>query len=146
MPRRAPVTDREYRALADVRYTIRRFLAFSEAAARDAGVEPQQHQLLLAIRGLPEGERADLTTLAERLQVRHHSVVELAGRAEAAGLVVRIADPDDARRVILRLTRPGDALLARLSREHRDELGAAGRQLGRAIRTLAGTGNRRRRG
>ncbi|MCC7196086.1 MAG: MarR family transcriptional regulator [Gemmatimonadaceae bacterium] len=136
MPRAPAVTGHEYRSLADVRHAIRQFLAFSEAAARKAGVEPQQHQLLLAIRGLPEGARADVTTLAERLQVRHHSAVELIGRAEAAGFVARAADPADARRVIVRLTRRGGSVLERLSRRHRAKIASLSRRLDAALRTL----------
>src|ERR1043166_6763071 len=97
----AAITPAEYRALASVRYRMRRILAFSESAARQAGVEPQQHQLLLAIRGFPEDEHASVTALAERLQIRHHSAVELINRAESAGLVAKHADADDARRVVL---------------------------------------------
>lgn len=130
------VSTADYRALAEVRYGIRRFLAFSEDAARAAGVEPQQHQLLLAIRGLPAGHVADITTLAGRLQVRHHSAVELAKRARAAGLVSATADAADARRSVLRLTARGAAVLERLSRLHRGELAAAGADLTRALKVL----------
>src|SRR5262245_38534659 len=76
----------EYRALAEFRYLVRRFLAFSEAAARAAGLRPQQHQLLLAVKGLPAGMKPTIRVLAERLQLRHHSTVELADRMEEQGL------------------------------------------------------------
>jgi DNA-binding MarR family transcriptional regulator len=130
------LTDAEYRSLAAVRYRIRRFLAFSETAAREAGVEPQQHQLLLAIRGLPENELATVKTVADRLQIRHHSAVELVARAAASGLLTRRTDPDDARRASLQLTRRGSELLERLSRQHRSELATAGGELVRALKTL----------
>ena len=67
MPRRADISDTDYRALAEFRHHIRRFLRFSEDAARAAGLEPQQHQLLLAIRGLPQGTEPSIGELAERL-------------------------------------------------------------------------------
>jgi DNA-binding MarR family transcriptional regulator len=136
MPATPHITDEEYEALAAVRYQMRRFLTFSESAARAAGVEPQQHQLLLAIRGLPSDRLANVKALAERLQIRHHSAVELIQRADAAGLVTRVADRDDGRRVTLRLTRHGAAVLERLSRQHRSELATAGKALVRAMHTL----------
>ena len=131
--------QRDYAALAAVRYRIRRFLVFSEDAARAAGIEPQQHQLLLAIRGLPAGLAPDVTSVAERLQIRHNSAVELVRRAAAAGLVKRTPDPADARRVALSLTRRGSQSLERLSRLHRTELADAGDELIRALRTLRRT-------
>jgi DNA-binding MarR family transcriptional regulator len=139
MLRATPLRHRDYAALAAVRYRIRRFLAFSEGAARESGIEPQQHQLLLAIRGLPPGQVADVTTVAERLQIRHHSAVELVRRAVTAGLVTRTPDPADARRVTLGLTRHGEVSLERLSRMHRGELVVAGEELIRALRTLMRT-------
>jgi len=74
------VTIDDYRGLGEFRYQIRRFLRFSEQVAREAGIEPQQHQLLLAIKGLPEGVVASISILAERLQIQHHSAVELVDR------------------------------------------------------------------
>lgn len=130
------ISDAEYVALANVRYRIRRFLMFSEAEARMAGVEPKQHQLLLAIRGLEGREAATVAAVAERLQVRHHSAVELITRAARAGLVIRTDDAQDARRVVLRLTPKGSAMLARLSRLHREELSDAGQDLIRDLRQL----------
>jgi DNA-binding MarR family transcriptional regulator len=130
------IADAEYAALSNVRYRIRRFLMFSEAEARIAGIEPQQHQLLLAIRGLQGREPATVAAVAERLQVRHHSAVELVTRAARTGLVIRTDDPDDARRVVLRLTPHGAGVLARLSRLHREELVEAGADLVRDLRRL----------
>ncbi len=100
-----PITD--YQALAEFRYQIRRFLRFSEQMARAAGIEPQQHQLLLAVKGLPEGRRAIIGELAERLQLQHHSVVELVDRLEERGFVQRNRDEGDQRRVLVRLTPAG---------------------------------------
>ena len=70
----------DYAALADFRYEVRRFLHFAEQAAQAAGIEPQQYQALLAIRGLPAWARATIGTMAERMQIRHHSAVELRDR------------------------------------------------------------------
>src|SRR5260221_2230699 len=85
----APIPLREYRALAEVRYVIRRFLNFSEASARAAGVQPQQHQLLLALKGMPGGCRPTIGMVAERLQLQHNSAVELGQRSIERGLVER---------------------------------------------------------
>lgn len=124
-----------YQALADFRYEIRRFLNFSEQAARAAGIEPQQHQALLAVKGLPEAHRATVGVLAERLQIQHHSAVELVDRLEAHGLLKRVRSRTDRREVLLRVTRRGTELLNELSLPHRAELRAAGRTLLRALET-----------
>jgi DNA-binding MarR family transcriptional regulator len=116
------LSDPEYRALAQFRAGLRRFLHFSEEAARDAGTTPAQHQLLLAIRGFPGPGQPVVGDLAEALQLRHHSAVELVDRAERAGLVVRTPDPDDLRRQHVALTATGRRLLEQLSMVHRDEL------------------------
>jgi DNA-binding MarR family transcriptional regulator len=116
------LSDADYRTLARFRYALRKFLRFSEDAARDAGVTPSQHQLLLAVRGFSDEDAPAVSDLAELLQLRHHSVVELVNRAEDAGLVRRQTDPEDARRQLVRVTRRGERLLARLSAVHRDEL------------------------
>lgn len=112
----------DYETLSDLRYLIRRFAAFSEAAARSAGLTPQQHQALLAIRGFPGSGRATIGELAERLSLRPHSVVGLVDRLVSKGLLRRHVDRADRRRVRLGLTRRSEALLARLSLAHREEL------------------------
>ena len=117
-----PVTDAEYRALAEFRRALRSFLHFSEEAVKAAGLTPSQHQLLLAIRGAEGGHAPTIGEVAESLKLRHHSVVALVDRAEAAGLVVRVADPDDLRRQRLSLTKLGLARLEALSTLHRQEL------------------------
>src|SRR5712692_2945540 len=90
----------DYEALAELRYQIRRFLHFSEQAARAAGLEPHQHQLLLALKGLPApGEPASIGWLAERLQIQHHSAVELVDRLAERGLASRSRAPSDRRQV-----------------------------------------------
>jgi DNA-binding MarR family transcriptional regulator len=124
----------DYRALADFRYRIRRFLQFSEAAARREGLEPQQHQLLLAVKGLPEAATPTIGELARRLLLKHHSTVELVNRMEHHGLVVRHRNPDDARQVLIRPTPEGEAILGRLSAAHRAELEATGPELVRLLK------------
>ena len=117
-----PLTKQDFEALARFRFGIRRYLRFSEETVRQHGVTPQQYQLLLAIKGFPGRDWALVRELADRLQLRHHSVVELVNRAQAQGLVHRTADPDDARAVRVVLTDQGEQLLGRLSALHRDEL------------------------
>jgi len=118
-----------YRALAEFRYEIRRFLNFSERATRAAGIEPQQHQALLAIKGLPPDRKATVGYLAERLQIWHHSAVGLASRLERKRLIRRSRNPADRREVFLRLTASGERLLGDLSQSHREELRSAGPKL-----------------
>ncbi|HEY0639600.1 MAG TPA: helix-turn-helix domain-containing protein [Pseudonocardiaceae bacterium] len=117
-----PLTKRDFEALARFRFGIRHYLHFSEGAVRAHGLTPQQYQLLLALKGFPGREWATPRELAERLQLRHHSVVELVNRAEKRGLVRRTPDPADARAVRVLLSPEGEAVLARLSALHRDEL------------------------
>ena len=132
------ITDTEYEALAGFRYALRRFLRFSEDAARAAGLEPQQHQALLAIRGFGGGGPMSVGDLAERLQVRHHSAVGLLDRLVSLGLVRREPSPDDRRRVLLRLTPAGRRTLGRVSGAHRAELRRVGPRLESLLRMLRG--------
>ena len=118
----APLTDADYRSLAEFRHALRRFLAFSERAARDHGLTPAQHQLLLAIRGHPAPSDPSISELAEVLQLKLHSTGELADRAVENGLIERRADPADARRSLLSLTDEGRTQLDALSLLHRREL------------------------
>src|SRR5437870_1334547 len=106
----------DYEALATFRCTLRRFLAWSERNAREAGLEPQQHQMMLAISGLPPEQRPTIRVLAERLQIRHHTAVELADRLAANGLVVRGRTSPDQREVVISLTVEGELRLAPLVR------------------------------
>jgi DNA-binding MarR family transcriptional regulator len=119
---RDPLTKQDFEALARFRFGIRQYLRFSEETVRSHGVTPQQYQLMLAIKGYPGRDWAVVRELADRLQLRHHSVVELVNRAQSQGLVQRTADPDDARAVRVLLTDEGEQLLGRLSALHRDEL------------------------
>jgi DNA-binding MarR family transcriptional regulator len=122
--------------MAELRYQIRRFLRFSENAARQAGIEPQQHQLLLAVRGLPDGAKPTIGVLAERMQLQHHSTVELIDRLAERGFLVRLRATDDRRQVLVKLTRDGEAFLDRLSLHHLQELQSAGPRFVRVLQSL----------
>jgi DNA-binding MarR family transcriptional regulator len=126
----------EYRALAEFRHQVRRFLYFSEEQVRGLGMEPQQHQLLLAIKGLPDGATASIGELAERLQLKHHSTVELVNRSEKHGYVARKLSARDRRQVIVRLTSSGAAVLRQLSIAHHQELETAGPRLAKALASI----------
>jgi len=127
------VATADYRALAQFRYEIRKFLAFSEAAARGAGIEPQQHQALLAIKGLPEGVEPTIGALAERLCVQHHTAVALVDKIEERLWAKRQRGTIDRRQVLITLTPKGSALLAKLSAMHRDQLGTVGSKMVQAL-------------
>ena len=117
-----PLSKAEFEALAAFRFAIRSYLRFSEQTVRAHGLTPQQYQLVLALKGFPGREWATVTELAERLQLRHHTVVELVDRAAREDLVARTPDPDDARSVRVVLTGSGQRALGLLSALHRDEL------------------------
>ncbi|MCW5658226.1 MAG: winged helix-turn-helix transcriptional regulator [Burkholderiaceae bacterium] len=121
MPARK-MSKTDFEALANFRYQLRRFLRFSEELTRRSGITPLQYQLMLQIRGFPGREWAGVAELAERLQAKHHGVVALISRCEAAGLVRRSASRSDQRRVEVTLTASGLKCLERLGRLHRDEL------------------------
>ena len=133
------LSDPDYRALADFRYVLRKFLAFSEQTARDVDIEPKQHQLLLAVRGLPEGHEPTVQVIAERMSLRHHTVVELVDRLEKAGLCRRSRDDNDRRKVHVIITNRGSDLLRKLSVAHAEELRQTAPKLvaalGRVLRT-----------
>lgn len=116
------ISKGEYETLAAWRYALRQFLRFSEEVAHEAGLTPQQHQALLAIKGFPGRDRVTISELAERLQLRHHSAVGLANRLVSAQLVAREQDTADRRRVYLALTRHGEQVLAELSAAHKEQL------------------------
>jgi DNA-binding MarR family transcriptional regulator len=122
-----PPSDQDYEQLLALRDELRRFLHWSEEQARAAGLTPAQHQLLLAVRG----HRGDPTVgeVAAHLLLRHHSVVELIDRAQQAGLVRRLVDPDDHRVVRVRLAPEGQSRLATLAAAHVEELGRLRRRL-----------------
>jgi DNA-binding MarR family transcriptional regulator len=131
------ITSADYRALAEIRYRIRRFLNFSEASAREVGLEPQQHQLLLAIRGLDPEALPTIRCIAERLQIQHNSAVELVRRSVANGLVVKRASERDGREVLLAIAPKGKALLEKLALAHRTELRSMAPVLAQAMDVLA---------
>jgi DNA-binding MarR family transcriptional regulator len=112
----------DYATLAEFRYLLRQFSAFSEGAARAAGLTAQQHQALLAIKGFPGREAATIGELAERLNLKHHSVVGLVDRLAGHGLIHREPDKTDRRRVMIVLTTKAETLLLGLTLAHRDEL------------------------
>ena len=121
-----PLTKQDFEALARFRFGIRRYLRFSEVVVRRHGLTPQQYQLLLALKGFPARDWASIAELADRLQLRHHSTVELVNRAQTQELVQRTPDPEDARAVRVGLTAHGEQVLGRLSALHRDELDRMG--------------------
>jgi DNA-binding MarR family transcriptional regulator len=131
-----PLTLADYASLAELRYQIRRFLHFSEQASRRAGLEPHQHQLMLAMKGLPTTVRPRIGELAERLQIRHHSTVELVNRLSAGGYVRRHRGGEDGREVLLSLTPKGEKVLRELSLHHRAELRMHGPALIAALRRV----------
>ena len=131
-------TPIDYQALAELRYQIRKFLRFSEEASRATGIEPQQHQLLLALKGLPREVKPTIGALAERLQLQHHSAVELVDRSAQRNLVRRVRSTSDQRQVFIRLTAKGERILRDLSMHHRDILREAGPALVEVLNTLTG--------
>jgi DNA-binding MarR family transcriptional regulator len=117
-----PIAKGDYVALAEFRFALRKFLEFSQDAAQKAGLTPQQHQALLAIKGFAGADEVTVGELAERLLLRHHSVVELVDRLGRLGLVRRLSDPDDHRRVLVSLTAKAERLLGGLSATHLEEI------------------------
>jgi DNA-binding MarR family transcriptional regulator len=136
MSQETKITGLDYETLAEFRYALRKFLHFSEAAAHDVGVTPQQHQAMLAIKGFPRREMVTIGELAERLQIKHHSTVGLADRLVEEGYVHRIASSRDRRQVLLALTPHGDAVLEKLSAAHREQLQQIGPQINRLVEAL----------
>lgn len=130
------LTQRDYESLADLRHHIRRFLHFSEVAVRGLGLEPHQHQLMLALKGLPGGTRPVIRELAEQLQIRHNSAVELVNRLSTGGYVQRQKGENDRREVLLTLTPKGERVLRELSLHHRAELRKAGPALFGALQRV----------
>jgi DNA-binding MarR family transcriptional regulator len=130
------LTLADYQALAEFRYQIRKFLHFSELAVEAAGLERGQYQLMLAIKGMPQGVRPRIRELANRMHIQHHSAVELINRLEAGGYVRRARAHDDRREVLLALTPKGERVLAELALHHHEELRSAAPSLVAALRRL----------
>jgi CheY-like chemotaxis protein/DNA-binding MarR family transcriptional regulator len=129
----------DFQALAEWRYQIRRFLSSAEGAARSVGLEPQQHQLLLAVKGLPQGMIPTMGVIAERMAVRPHTIVELVDRLAQRGLIRRQTNAKDRRSVLLVLTSRAEWLLQRLSEQHRQQLQSSGPELVQAIGAVLGS-------
>jgi DNA-binding MarR family transcriptional regulator len=136
-PRSSALTPSDYEDIAEFRYQIRRFLRFSEDTARSAGLAPQQHQLLLAVKGMPGGRAARISDLAERMQIQHHSAVELVDRMAARGLVNRALAEDDRREVYVLLTPRGESVLRVLTLHHKNELRQAAPTLVATLQKVA---------
>ena len=130
------IRDEEYQALAELRFRIRQFLRGSDESARAAGMEPQQYQMLLAIRGLNGGEEATIRRLADRLFLRHHSAVELIDRLEVHGYIRRSRSREDRRRVLVALLPRGERALEEVARHRLDDLRASGFALVAALEAI----------
>ena len=128
-----------HQALAEFRYQLRGFLQLSEQAAHQVQLHPQQHQLLLQIAGAPADAIVSIAYAAERLGLRHHTVVELTDRSVAEGLILRTEDPLDRRRVILSITKKGRDILNTLSEYHAHELRELGPRLIRSLKHVEAT-------
>lgn len=129
MEARGDLTHEQYQELAEFRRQIRRFLHFSQTTVKGQGIEPQQHQLMLTVHGLPEGVKPTIREIATRMFIQHNSAVELVNRMEKAGVIVRQPGADDRREVWIRLTPAGRAILRRLALAHRMELERLGPEL-----------------
>jgi DNA-binding MarR family transcriptional regulator len=140
------ITTAEYQALAELRYRLRKFVGEGDAVARAAGLEPQQYLLLLALRGLPAAAEATISTLADRLALKHHSAVELIDRLESHGYVRRSRSRDDRRRVLVALLPRGEKLLEQVARHRIEELRSTGATLVNAISALLENGGPSSRG
>ena len=138
MSTRIPANDSDVllRNLADFRFALREFLHFSECAALEAGLHPQQHQLLLQVAGAPDGMAVTIAYAAERLGLKHNSTVELVNRSEREGLLSRVEDTGDRRRAILRVTRKGNQVLGKLSNEHARELNELAPRLAESLKRV----------
>ena len=130
------ITTEEYRALAELRYRIRLFLREGDAKSRQSGLEPQQYLFLLALRGLPDGVEGTIRNLAERLALKHHSVVELVDRMATRGYVKRTRSRDDRRRVLVSMLPKGEKLLEDVAKHRISELRSSGVALVRTIEAL----------
>lgn len=131
-----PLQEAEYVALAEFRYQLRRFLRHMEEEVREGGVNPQQYQVLLALKGLPRHETPTISRLAERMQLNHNSMVELVDRCEERSLLKRVRSGQDRRQVTLAITPEGEAMLRRLASAARQELRNIGPMLVESVLRL----------
>lgn len=132
-----PPQEADYIALAEFRYQVRKFLRHMEEEVRALGINPQQHQLVLAVKGLPRDQSPTIGILAERMQLNHNTMVELVDRTEQSGLLRRERSGPDRRRVTLSITAEGEALLRKLGSAAREELRVSGPSLVRAVLRLS---------
>lgn len=137
--------DAEYIALAEFRYQLRKFSRHMEEQVRKLGLNPQQYQVVLALRGLPGGQAPTVGRLAERMQLNHNSMVELVDRCEHSGLLRRTRSDADRRQVTLAITGRGEALLRKLGTAAREELRGSGPSLVKAVLHLTRDADRSRR-
>ena len=126
-----------HKTLADFRFELRCFLHFSESAALEAGLQPQQHQLLLQVAGAALDAPVTIAYAAKRLGLKHNSAVELVDRSEREGLLSRTTDMEDKRRAILRVTRKGKQVLERLAGDHAHELNELAPRLTQALKQIS---------
>ncbi len=136
--KRPELTRAQFRQLSEMRYQLLKFLHFSQDAAERAAIRPQQHQLLLAIHGIPANEEPSIANVARRMLLKHNSAVELVDRTIELGFLRRTHDPTDHRRILLRLTPEGERLLRSLTEHHLNELQEAGPRLIEALRRVIG--------
>lgn len=135
-------TTAEYQALAEFRFLIRRYLNNSEKAAQSVGLEPQHYMAMLALRGLPSRQEPSIRSLAQRLQIQHHSASELVDRMEKQGLLRRERSAEDRRSVLIYVTPQGERLLSRLVRHRIAELRVTAPSLTRALRSVLTSASR----
>jgi DNA-binding MarR family transcriptional regulator len=135
-PKQSKLSKADYQMLAEFRGHLRQFLRFSENAARLAGISPQQHQALLAVKGFSGRHGIHIGELAERLQIRHHSAVGMVDRLAKHGYVRRRTDPRDRRRVEVMLARKGDLVLESLAASHRQQLRQVAPRLDRLLKQI----------
>jgi len=139
-----PLRNGEYVALAEFRYQLRKFQHYMQDQVRALGVNPQQYQLVLAIKGLPQEQVPTIGALAERMQLNHNSSVERVDRSEKRGLLRRERGQTDRREVRLTVTSRGEALLRKLGSSARSELLESGSALVDAVQQLTrGVSNHR---
>jgi DNA-binding MarR family transcriptional regulator len=143
MIRSRPTTTDEYQALAEFRFLIRRFLTNSEKAAQSVGLNPRHYMCMLALKGLPSGQKATMGNLAERLQIQHNTAVELVDRMEKRGLLRRERSTEDRRSVLVYVTARGERLLSRLVRHRIAELRVTAPDLARTLRLVLTTASRK---
>lgn len=137
------ISKADIESLAQFRYALRQFLRFSERAARQAGVSPQQHQLLMTIKGMHGRPWANVAEIAERLQVSHHAAVALVTRAQNLKLVKRTQGKEDRRTVQVSLTPKGEDLISQLAELHHHELGRLSQILLRQLQSIGGAARKR---